>query len=154
MDPSVDFLMILYTYPLSQVPILYYYLSWVLPKEYELCGWDPSTLYICSADFWEDSRYQSNWWTTIDKRHEYFVDDYVGLGLGVHNDVVCPIQMVSIIDVFPYHSKLIAIELRLLLVQWAWSIVTNKLVWVYEVFYLGRNKKWRVWCLCKLPQPK
>ena len=52
--------------------------------------------------FWEDYTYQSNLWTTIDKRYEYFVDDYVGLGLGVHHDVVCPIQIVSIVYVFTY----------------------------------------------------
>ena len=76
------------------------------------------------------------------------------MGLGIHNAVVCPVQIVSIIDVFTYHSKLIATQIRLILVQGARSIVTNKLVWVYEVFDLGWHKKWIVWRLCKFIQPK
>ena len=58
------------------------------------------------------------------------------------------------IDVFIYHSKLIVTHIRLILVQGARSIVTNKLVWVYEVFDLGWHKKWIVWRLCKFIQPK
>ena len=90
----------------------------------------------------------------IDEQYGCFADEYVGLDLGVHHAFVCPVKNFSVIDVFPYHSKLVAIQLRLLLVQLARSIVVNTLVWIYELFDLGRHEKWRVCCLCKFPQTK
>ena len=109
MDLTVELLMVLYTDPLARVTTWYQYLSWDIYKEHELCGWASSTFSIHSADFLRNFRYQSNQWNTINENYEPFVYDYIGLGIGVHHAIVCPIQIFSVVDALPYHSKIVAI---------------------------------------------
>ena len=152
MDLPVYLLMVLCIDPLTRFPTWYYYPSWARRMHF-VDGVHLLSPFILLI-FWEYVRYQPNRWPTIDKRYRYFVDDYVGLVIGFHNDIVCPVQIVSIVDIFTYHSKLVAIQIWLLLVKLSWSIVTNNSVWKYGLLDPGRHEKCIVWVLCKFPQPK